>query len=659
MFSNVMERWTMTTPRTTPCRTWQMTARVAGVFSVLIGLTMVVGRVSIRAEDPLKSPQLQEYKEKLRLDPADEQIKQRIRQLDLQVRTRYFRLLSQTESGVYLLLGGVAVFLLAVKQGARWQRHLPMPQPRPDAPDRSARSAARARWSVAASGAAIGTFLFVLTLSLGTALPKWTAGVENVLGPGEEAGPGALQPTAQATVSDAASPQELQQNWPRFRGADGGGVAAFTNAPAAWDVKSGAGVAWKVPSPTTGFGSPIVWGDRVFLSGGDARKREVVCLAAGTGQILWRQPVANVPGAPTKPADVPDSTGYAAATMATDGRRVYVFFANGDCAAFTLEGRPVWSRSFGLLKNPYGHATSLATWRDRLIVQLDQGESEDNKSRLYALDGRTGQIVWQRPRKVEASWATPIVIEAAGKAQVITLAIPCVIAYAATDGAELWRVEALNGEITPSPVFAGGLLFVASPSEKLLAIRPDGQGDVTKTHVVWTFEDNVPDVTSPLSNGELVFTLTTAGMLTCLDAKDGKKQWDHDFDMEFHASPSLAGNRLYLLSQKGTAVVVEAARQFKELFRTEMGDTFHASPAFAQDRIFLRGVTNVWCLGAAPAKAAMKSEIRDPKAEGNPKSEARKATRANPRGAVAGFVFRPSDFGLPSGFGLRVSDLMP
>jgi hypothetical protein len=148
-------------------------------------------------------------------------------------------------------------------------------------------------------------------------------------------------------------------------------------------------------------------------------------------------------------------------------------------------------------------------------------------------------------------------------------------------------------------VFAGGLVFVPSPSEKLLAVRPDGQGDVTKTHVVWTNEDNVPDVTSPTSNGDLVFALTTGGTLTCFDAKSGKKLWEHDFDMECHASPSVAGNRVYLIGLKGTAVVVEAARQFKELSRTEMGDAFHASPAFAQDRIFLRGTTNVWCVGSA------------------------------------------------------------
>jgi outer membrane protein assembly factor BamB len=442
---------------------------------------------------------------------------------------------------------------------------------------------------VAASGAGIGAFLFLLSLGLSTALPRRPADLDKLLGSG----------TVTAGLSDAAPLDELGQNWPRFRGAAGGGVSAFTNAPTSWDVRTGAGIAWKTAVPAPGFNSPITWGERVFFSGGDAARREVFCLDGKTGQLLWRQPVTGVPGTAAQLAEVPDTTGYAAATMASDGRRLYVLFANGDTAAFTFEGKLVWAKSLGPLKNPYGHAASLATWQDRLILQLDQGDSEEGKSKLLALDGRTGQTLWQRPRQVGASWASPIVIEAAGKPQVITLAVPWVIAYAASDGAELWRVEGLNGEITPSPIFAGGLLFVASPSEKLLAIRPDGQGDVTKTHVAWVTEENVPDVTSPVSNGELVFTLTTGGLLTCFDAKDGKKQWEHDFDMECHASPSLAGNRLYLISQKGAAVVVEAARQFKELFRTEMGDAFHASPAFAPGKIFLRGVTNVYCLEAS------------------------------------------------------------
>ena len=590
-------------------RAWQLAAWVTGVFALLVGLNLLAGHVRAKADDPLKSPQLKAYKEQLRLNPADKQLKQSIRQLDLQLRARYFRHLAQMGSGVYLLLGGAAVFILAVAQGRRHRKRLPMPKPRADDPEQAARSAARARWSVAASGVALGGFLFILSLGLSAALPKRTAELERLLGFGEDASPSAPHPTDQSAAGDAASPEELRQNWPCFLGPYASGISMFTNVPATWDAKTGAGIAWKVPAPAKGLGSPVVWGNQVFFSGGDASKREVLCLDSRTGQTLWRQTVASTPSGPAQAADVPESTGYAASTMATDGRRVYAIFANGDCAAFSLEGQPAWCKSFGALKNPYGHATSLATWRDRLIVQLDQGDSEDGKSKLYALDGRTGQIAWQRPRRVGASWATPIVIEAGGKPQVITLAVPCVVAYAAADGAELWRAECMNGEITPSPVFAGGLLFVASPSEKLLAIRPDGQGDVTKTHIVWISEDNVPDVTSPASNGELVFDLTTSGMLTCLDAKDGKKQWDHDFEMECHASPTLAGNRIYLFGQKGTAVVVEAARQFKELFRTEMGDGFHASPAFAQDRIFLRGLTNVWCLRAVAAQEKVAGQL--------------------------------------------------
>jgi outer membrane protein assembly factor BamB len=290
--------------------------------------------------------------------------------------------------------------------------------------------------------------------------------------------------------------------------------------------------------------------------------------------------------------------------MATDGSRIFVMFANGDCAALTLDGKLLWSKAFGALKNPYGYATSLATAGRNLIVQLDQGEPDEGKSKLFALNGDTGKVVWETDRKVGASWATPIVIEAAGKTQVITLAVPWVISYNAIDGSELWRVEGLVGEITPSPIFAGGLVLVASPSEKLLAIRPDGQGDVTKTHVAWTNEDNIPDISSPVSDGKFVFDMNSSGQLTCLDAKTGKKIWEHDFDMECHASPSLAENRIYLFSIKGTAVIAEAGREFKELFRTEMPDSFHASPAFAPDRIFLRGVTNIWCLGPAEQKPA-------------------------------------------------------
>lgn len=576
----------------TESRPWRTLAWIAGVFSVLVGVSLLVGYLAAQPQELLKSPRFTEAKNQLRLNPTEEGTKKLIRELDLQQREQYFRRLSQMHSGVYLLLAGIAAFLFAAARISRYTQRPHLPLPRPDGGTESFRRAEVSRWSVALTGTALGTLLFLASLGVNTALPQRAAEIEKIAGSGN--GP--------TLAADAPSPAEVKANWPRFRGPEGSGAAGFTNLTSKWDVKSGAGILWKTAVPAKGFNSPIAWGDRVFFSGGDAAKREVFCLNAKTGQMQWRQAVDNVPGSPTQTLEIPDTTGHAAGSMATDGRRVYVIFANGDLAAFSLEGKPVWSKSFGPLKNPYGYATSLTTWKDKLILQLDQGESDDNKSRLYALDGATGQIVWQQPRKVGSSWATPIVIEVGGKAQIITLAVPWIISYAATDGSELWRVEGLNGEITPSPVFAGGLVIAVSPSDKLFAIHPEGQGNITKSGVAWSTEENVPDVTSPVGNGELVFTVTTSGLLTCFDAKDGKKLWEHDFDMEVHSSPGISGNALYLFSQKGAAIVVEAGRQFKELYRTEMGDVFHASPVFMDGRIIIRGVTNIWCIGEAAPK---------------------------------------------------------
>jgi len=151
-------------------------------------------------------------------------------------------------------------------------------------------------------------------------------------------------------------------------------------------------------------------------------------------------------------------------------------------------------------------------------------------------------------------------------------------------------------------VFAGGQALVVSPSTKLMALRPDGAGDVTKTHVAWTAEDNIPDITSPVSNGELVFVATSGGIVACYDTKDGKKVWEHDFEMEVQSSPSIIGDRLFVIGTKGVAVTVETGRQFKELARSNLADKFLASPAFADGRVFLRGVTNLYCIGPTGGK---------------------------------------------------------
>ena len=403
---------------------------------------------------------------------------------------------------------------------------------------------------------------------------------------------------AAALATDLPTAAEFQANWPRFRGPGGAGVSAHGEVPLSCDLKTGANIVWTASVPAAGFSSPVVWGSRVFLSGGDEATCEVMCFDVPTGKLLWQRAVPKAPGSAAEKAEVPDQCGMAAATVATDGRRVYAMFANGDLAAFNFDGSVAWSKNLAVPKNPYGHATSLLTWQDRVIVQFDQGLPDDELSKLYAFDGATGAVVWVQPRPTGASWATPIVFEAAGQSQVVTLAVPWVIAYSAKDGKELWRADCLDGEVTPSPIFAGGLLLVPSPSVKLQAIRPDGHGDVTKTHLGWVAEDGIPDVTSPVSNGELVFVCDSGGMLTCYDAKDGKKQWQQDFGDGCNASPSIAGNRLYFITKKGVLVVVEVARKFKELARSPLGEPVFASPAFAHNKIFVRSMKRLICIGA-------------------------------------------------------------
>jgi len=274
-----------------------------------------------------------------------------------------------------------------------------------------------------------------------------------------------------------------------------------------------------------------------------------------------------------------------------------VLFGNGDLAAFTFDGAPVWGKNIGVPRNMYGHASSLAIWPGKLVVQLDQDEDAPGGSKLLAFDCATGRQLWEHTKPTHGSWASPIIVEAAGKAQIITLALPFVMSHALADGAELWRADLMSGEVAPSPIFAGGMVLAISPAGEFFAIRPDGAGDVTKSHVAWKANDNIPDITSPVANGELAFTVTTMGGLACFEVATGKLVWQHDLELEVQSSPVIAGGELLLLGTKGDFISVAAGREFKELNRAKLADEFHASPAFADGRMFLRGATNLWCLG--------------------------------------------------------------
>ncbi len=562
-------------------------AVAAGVLSLIILALLVSNHLLFRISDPLDSRKLIELKDSLRRQPDDEPLKEQIRELDLQLRREYFRRRGFSRIGAYLLVGSASVFLIGTGIAASYRKKLPMPKRASEEQDGHA--AALARQAVAVFGA------FVLGFAL--ALVILDNGLQyQVL-------PGAGDQTASVEQAPAEEPEmpyppaeEIKRNWPRFRGPGGLGVSNYANVPASWDGETGQGILWKTPVPLPGKNSPVVWGDRVFLTGATEKERAVYCFDANSGEMLWARAVENVPFSEPEPPEVSADTGFAAPTATTDGQRVYAIFANGDLISFDFDGNQIWARNLGPFKNVYGYASSLNMYQNLLIVLLDQGGAEEGISEIIGIEGTSGKTVWETDRPVPNSWATPIIIDTGEREEIITCGNPWVIAYEPASGTELWRAKCLGGDIAPSPVYGNGLVFVTNTYEILAGIRPGGEGDVTETHIVWTAEDGLPDICSPLANGELVFLLETYGLLTCYDAKDGTKVWEHDLDETFTASPSLAGDNLYFLTDDGIMIIVEAGREFKEVGRSKLGEIFEACPAFLDGRIYIRGEENLYCI---------------------------------------------------------------
>jgi len=553
------------------------TALVCAAFSLIVLALFVTNYVRGRIIDAKWEIQSENLKIELRQNPDDKQLLLRIRQLDLEFRQHRIRRLDFSRKGGYLLFGSVVIMLIALKCADTFKKKIPAPQVLSNRSDESAWAdqATLARWAVTAGLAVLGSGTLILAMS--TEIDFGGTG---------------------AAIISYPSAEQISENWPSFRGPGGLGISAYTNVPADWNGKTGDGILWKTKIPLPGNNSPVVWGDRVFLSGGDPNKLQVFCFDAVSGRLIWTGDVTRAPlKSDEEPFEVMEDTGFAAPTVVTDGRRVYAIFATGDIGCFDFNGKRIWTRRLGIPDSSYGYASSLAMYRNLILIQYDQGGPEDGMSKMIALDGFTGQTVWETKRPVPNSWSSPIVTEIGDQFQLLVCGDPWVIAYDPAKGTELWRAKCLTGDIAPSLIYANGLVFAIEPYSKLVAIRPDGRGDVTETHIAWSLEEGAPDICSPVSNGELIFLLTTEGFLSCYKVADGKRLWEQDLRENFWASPSLVGDKLYLLTEEGVMLIVQAGSEYKELARCELGEECLASPAFADGRIYIRGLENLYCIG--------------------------------------------------------------
>jgi outer membrane protein assembly factor BamB len=547
-------------------------AVVGGVFSVIVATLLVVNYVRRTVFDERRVAELDRLKIEILSQPNDEQLMSRIRELDLRVRRQRIRRLDFSHKGIRLLAAGLVTLLVGIMWAAGFSKKLPSPALRGDVREKQVEQRGWARRAVTAGALLLAAGGLLLALR-----PK-----VDFAGPSSEV--------------------QLDQIWPVFRGPGGMGISGTTNIPTEWNGRTGDGILWKKQVPLPGHNSPIVWADRVFVSGADANERRVYCYDALSGRLLWQNAVETEAGKTSEPLDVMEDTGLAAPTCVTDGKRACAIFANGDVGCFDFSGRELWMRGLGVPDSAYGYSSSLAIYRNLVLIQYDQATEDDEKSRVIALNVVSGQTVWETKRPVGGSWASPVVASIEGQDQLITCGDPWVIAYNPANGEELWRAECMGDDLAPSPIYAGGLVLAIESNIKMVAIRPDGRGDVTKTHILWMVEDGIPDICSPVSNGELIFLLTTDGTLTCYRLTDHAKLWEQDLGTYFKASPTLVGDRLYLLSEKGVMFIAEFTEGYKEVGRCELGEDCHASPAFVNGRIYIRGLEHLYCIGTTPSE---------------------------------------------------------
>ena len=388
---------------------------------------------------------------------------------------------------------------------------------------------------------------------------------------------------------------ELKINWPAFRGFRSNGLASSAAPPTTWSVKTGKNILWKTAISKHGMSSPVVWQDRVYLTGADDQSRDVLCYDASDGDLLWTHSVSDLPGAPAEGIlpRVLDETGYAAPTMATNGKEIATIFATGELVCLTMEGKRIWAKQLEVPKNHYGHASSLICTDQLLFVQYDQQKG----SKLFAFKMATGEPAWEADRD-EMAWSSPILIDNEGRSELVLTDSKYVASYDPKTGKRLWRVECFSGEVASSAAFADGLLFVANEGAAASAVDVSSHTEGPK--IVWRWDGDLPDAASPVANEDFLIVPTAFGVITCLDTKTGKVHWERVFDLGFNSSPVLVDDRVYISDLSGDTHVFELGEKFESIGSGDVQEPVYATPAFVGERIFIRGLFHLFCVGKSP-----------------------------------------------------------
>lgn len=613
-------------------------ALVAGIFALIMSVMLIVNFAQLTRVDPLNTPALQTLVDQLKNDPSNESLKEDIRALDLMIRKAFFTSQWQLRTGGLMLLFSVLVLVISL----RYRISLISDLEELESIEKSAlldKEKAR-KWVVYSGGAffvlAILAGIFsknylkdygteplaaepvnvqteVVTVQYADDVTEQSVSdyqqindeateqplsEESTVAQPEQGG--TVATTAQqsqqtttnirpaATTPNLPTTAQIQNNFPYFRGPDGTGVAYKNNVPTSFDIASGQNVLWKVPVPLHGYNSPVIWGNKIFLSGANDEERVVYCYNVADGKLLWQAKADNIQGSPTAQINVTEDTGLAAPSLATNGNGVFAIFANGDVIGLDMDGNRKWARNLGKPENYYGHSSSLILYKENLIVQYDTNKG----AKVMALSINDGTTKWETVRDVRIAWSSPIIVNTGSRDELILVADPSVIGYNPATGDELWRVDCIAGEVGASAGYADGMVFAANEYATFAAIK---LGDTPE--ILWEQQELLPEASSPLAYNGLVLSITSYGVGGCYDALTGEKYWEAEFDDAIYGSPVLAGGNVYLMTNSGKLWVFKLAKTYQKVAESDLGEQSTCTPAFIEGKMFLRGFEHLYCIG--------------------------------------------------------------
>jgi outer membrane protein assembly factor BamB len=615
----------------------QNIAVVSGIFCVTVALLLLLNFWQMSKNDPIESKTLEALVERLKEDPNNEELKVEIRNFDLLARKAYFNSQWQVKTGAYLLLFGAIVLAFSLRFYYSLKAKI-------EAPDTQHENEIASR--ILAQKGIIIIGVVVLVLALGASfitinhLELYKVGSEvarnEVSSEDEgieviEVGETPVSSSGNSTVLDKTEPESVEEqtetqlknvkqeqpqetgeekpaenatpkpavpasnqflagvkkNHNSFRGPLGQGISYSKNIPVEWDGAVGTNILWKSAIPKSGFNSPVVWGDKVFVAGANNASREVYCYNRTNGELLWTGKADNIQGSPATPPRVTEDTGLSAPTLTTDGERVFAIFATGDVIAFDMDGKRVWAKNLGVPENHYGHSSSLITWANKLFIQYDTNKG----GKVIALNTATGNTVWETARNSKISWASPVLAEVDGKYQLVLTADPIVAGYDVETGKEIWSVECMMGEVGPSVAYSDGIVVAANEYARMAAI------DIHTHEILWEDDMYLPEASSPVAYNGLLFIATSYGVLVCYDLKTGEEYWEHDVGTTLYSSPTIAEEKLFIMDNDGMMRIYEVAKEMKLIAENDLGEAAGTTPAYTDGHIYIRGENNLYCIG--------------------------------------------------------------